>query len=1544
MNKIDVVIPVLNESASLYKLTSRIGKSLGRLKIPYGIIIIDDHSSDNIGGALRSLSGKYPVTILLKQGRVGKGYSILEGSEHSDAEYIAMIDGDLQYAPEYIPEMLKKAEKDNLGIVIGNRKIHKEGRLRRFISKAGHMIYAKFLLGTDLDTQSGLKLFKREIIYHLETKDIKPWAFDLHLIHTAKQLGMKIGSINIDFQKRESGKSKVNLIKTSWQIVSTAIALRLSPGKIYRLKPKLKNSMLGAGVFYKNRRFITHTTLHQTKSAIVTFTPIQKLVLSLALAIFILGLVFSPQLTAIIFLALLSFVYFLDVLFGGLLVLKSLHSPPEISFDESRLRGIADGSLPVYSILCPLYRETEVLPQFVENIKKLDWPKDKLDVLLLLENDDKETIKAARKMDLPGYFRILIVPDSQPKTKPKACNYGLNHAKGDFIVIYDAEDQPEPEQLKKAYLGFRNSRRDVICLQAKLNYYNPHQNILTRLFTAEYSLWFDVVLPGLQTIGTSIPLGGTSNHFRTAGLKKIEGWDPFNVTEDADLGARLFRAGYKTAIIDSLTLEEANSNLKNWIRQRSRWLKGYMQTYFVQMRNPLSFAKEKRVHSLIFQLVSGLRVGFMLINPFLWAMTAAYFLLYKFVGPQIEALYPPSIFYMAVFSAVFGNFLYLYYYMIGAAKREEWSIIKYVFLVPFYWLLTSIGAFVAFYQLLVKPHFWEKTIHGLDRVKVKEEVAKSFEFNFIKNLRIPGIARIKTLVKSEYFSGAFLIGATMFENALNFLYNAYLGRKLSLEDFGMVGLVGSFLYLATVPFSALSNSVTHKSAFLLGKNDTPAKRFWAKTRKDGIKVSIVLATVWLLLTPVLQHVFKSDTIVPFIIFVPIWVIGLANAVDSGFINGNLLFIVFGFMGVIVALTKLSLSIFFVEIGLHDLVYLAIPASLLISFIVGWYFASHIKSREEGVQLAVPETFPKRFFTSTFVNNLSVIAFLTFDVILAKLFLSPADAGRYTLLSLTGKMIYFFGSQFTPFIIPLISRHEGKGEKSESTFYKLLTATVISSLIAFIGIGVFGKFTAPILFGPKILSVTPFLPLYSLAMVFQTSALSIILYHQSKGEHMLPYFGFMFSLLQIIGMFVFHANISEIVDVMFIGGIAYFAAMLSVHINYRKLQSVSRNTLDLLGLFTPAPAPLTAINKNKLNILVFNWRDTKHVWSGGAEVYVHELAKRWVRQGHEVTLFCGDDHKSPRNEQIDGINIIRRGGFYTVFIWAFLYYVFKFRGRFDLIIDSENGIPFFTPLYAKEKIFLLIHHVHQDVFRIRLKPPLSWIGMILEKYAMPAVYRNTQVMTVSPSSKADILEHNISQNEPYVVYNGVDSNIYKPGRKSVSPMVLYLGRLSPQKSIPIFIKSAKKILRRMPTVEFVIAGDGDEKRNLMKLTKKLHLDHKITFTGKVSEKEKVNLYQKAWVFVNPSLIEGWGITTIEANACGTPVIASNVAGLRDAVHNPHSGFLVSYGDVDEFTRNILRLLENPGLRRKMSKESVRWSGNFDWDKSASQTLELFKGAT
>jgi cellulose synthase/poly-beta-1,6-N-acetylglucosamine synthase-like glycosyltransferase len=407
-----------------------------------------------------------------------------------------------------------------------------------------------------------------------------------------------------------------------------------------------------------------------------------------------------------------SIFYTATSLYKFQLTYNALGHTYEIAVTDEEIDALDERDLPMYTILVPLYREANILPKLTQGIDGLDYPKTKLDVRLLCEEDDDETVPAILAMNLPPHFKLVVVPDAQPKTKPKACNYGLLQATGKYVVIFDAEDQPDSDQLKKVVIAFRNADPRVTCIQAKLNYFNANQNLLTRWFTTEYSMWFDLLLPGLDASGVPIPLGGTSNHFITERLIDLAAWDPFNVTEDADLGIRLHKAGYKTAIVDSTTLEEANSDLNNWIRQRSRWIKGYVQTYLVHMRNPPKLLRQLGLKSFIsFQLVVGGTFIFLL-NPIFWALTTMFF--FTQAG-FIQDIFPSFVFYAAAFQLFIGNFVFMYLNVAGSVQRGYFDLAKYALLSPLYWGLMSIAAWKGFLQLFYRPFYWEKTIHGLDQ-------------------------------------------------------------------------------------------------------------------------------------------------------------------------------------------------------------------------------------------------------------------------------------------------------------------------------------------------------------------------------------------------------------------------------------------------------------------------------------------------------------------------------------------------------------------------------------------------------------------------------------------------------------------------------------------------------------------------------------------------------------------------------------------------------------------------------------------------------------
>lgn len=466
-------------------------------------------------------------------------------------------------------------------------------------------------------------------------------------------------------------------------------------------------------------------------SAHETFTKAQKIFfITVPLLTVILYLIFGEP-TLLVLNVIVQLMYFLMSVIKFRIMINGTRDNAQIRISREEIESINEKRLPIYTILVPMYREKEVIPGLIRHLDKLDYPKAKLDIRLLLEEDDTESYELIKAMKLPAYYTVIVVPHSLPKTKPKACNYGLIRARGKYTVIFDAEDRPDPDQLKKVYLAFEKLSDKFICVQAKLNYFNAEQNLLTRWFTQEYSMWFELLLPGVMELDIPIPLGGTSNHFKTEALREINAWDPYNVTEDADLGVRIFKAGHKTAVVDSRTWEEANSQLKNWLRQRSRWLKGYMQTWLVHMRRPLTLLKELGLRGFLgFQVMVLGTPLLTLLNPVFWLLVVIW---YAFKPLWIEQLFPGGIYYIALIQLAIGNFIFVYSYVLGmywiidALSENEatggfsYRLVKYALLTPIYWLLMSVAAFKALGQLITKPFYWEKTNHGLVKDKLRSK-------------------------------------------------------------------------------------------------------------------------------------------------------------------------------------------------------------------------------------------------------------------------------------------------------------------------------------------------------------------------------------------------------------------------------------------------------------------------------------------------------------------------------------------------------------------------------------------------------------------------------------------------------------------------------------------------------------------------------------------------------------------------------------------------------------------------------------------------------
>ncbi|WP_336509521.1 glycosyltransferase [Ruegeria lacuscaerulensis] len=404
--------------------------------------------------------------------------------------------------------------------------------------------------------------------------------------------------------------------------------------------------------------------------------------------------------------AVASLLLFMSLRIAGLFACLLLSKKP--ASDE--VAPGAPPALPCVSILVPLFKEREIAGALIRRLQRLTYPKALLDIILVLEESDDVTRSTLAEVDLPSWIRTVEVPELNGlTTKPRAMNYALDFCRGEILGVWDAEDAPQPDQIERVVWHFAQAKEDVVCLQGVLDYYNPRTNWRSRGFTIEYNSWFRVVLQGIARLGLVVPLGGTTFFFRRDKLLELGGWDAHNVTEDADLGVRLSRAGYRTEMVDTTTYEEANFRAWPWVRQRSRWLKGFMVTYLVHMRAPLRLLKD--LGPLRFFGVQAFflgTVGQFLLAPVLWL-----FWLSTFGIPSLlDTIIPNTLMTVLLFLFISAEITNAVVGMIAVSARERRFLMPWVPTMPLYFPLGVLAAYKALWELAINPFFWDKTQHG----------------------------------------------------------------------------------------------------------------------------------------------------------------------------------------------------------------------------------------------------------------------------------------------------------------------------------------------------------------------------------------------------------------------------------------------------------------------------------------------------------------------------------------------------------------------------------------------------------------------------------------------------------------------------------------------------------------------------------------------------------------------------------------------------------------------------------------------------------------
>jgi cellulose synthase/poly-beta-1,6-N-acetylglucosamine synthase-like glycosyltransferase len=368
-------------------------------------------------------------------------------------------------------------------------------------------------------------------------------------------------------------------------------------------------------------------------------------------------------------------------------------------------------SLPVVSLIVPLFEEADIAPRLVARLGRLDYPRDRLDLILAVEAADRATRAALERAALPPWMRVIAVPDGGLRTKPRALNYALDFCRGSIVGVYDAEDAPAGDQIRRIVTRFHQCGGDVACLQGVLDFYNPRSNWLSRCFTIEYASWFRVVLPGLQRLGLPLPLGGTTLFFRRSVLERLGAWDAHNVTEDADLGMRLARHGYRAEMVETVTGEEANCrSLKAWVGQRSRWIKGYMLTWAVHMRDPRLLWRQLGPRGFLgFQILFLGSLSQALLAPLLLSFWALTFGLPHPLAGQL----PPLAVAAMVSLFVLGEGVTLAIGLLALGRSRQRLSPLWVPLLHLYHPFAALAAYRALWEVALRPFYWNKTRHGL---------------------------------------------------------------------------------------------------------------------------------------------------------------------------------------------------------------------------------------------------------------------------------------------------------------------------------------------------------------------------------------------------------------------------------------------------------------------------------------------------------------------------------------------------------------------------------------------------------------------------------------------------------------------------------------------------------------------------------------------------------------------------------------------------------------------------------------------------------------
>lgn len=709
---VSVIVPVENDKRYLQGCFDRLAGTFAGSTYAYEILVVDDHSTDGTEEFVRASAKSFPVRYIGLKNARGRARSIKAGLDASTGAVVVVIDPHLRCPRDSFWDMF--AALGSAQIVVANRAKY-PFRAYTFFSYIYRWIFGRVMLWVEADVRSGLKMFRRSLLQSLRfDPQFDPrLGFDILLLYHARRVGWTIRSMRVPYSRPLFHHGVLGAFPPRISLAVGVVHLNIR--RVLRtlfpfLYPPEPVEYFTEGFTNLN----DYLFLSPTQSAKGHITPESislAIVGSLVFVLCVAALKWATGSAVITIFALsISIMYIVLVLFKLFIMCVSIAHPTEEVAPED-LSAVDDADLPVVSVMIPLYKEREIIPQIFQYLLDFDYPQDKLDIIFILESTDAETAQAFLEMHPPAHFKALLSPDVQPKTKPKAMNVAFKVARGDILVIFDAEVIPERDQLKKAAVMFQR-HPEAMYLHSKMDVYNAKTNWITRLYTGEFCYFYHYFLPGLVHSNYAVPISGHSTYFRRQVIERVGAWDAYNVAEDCDIGVRIYRKGFGSGMmLESHTWEQSTTTIPTWVRQRTRWIQGFIQTSIVQMRYPFLLKRELKSwknFAVFLFLVPG-NVLLNILNLMQWLM---FTLWHTTHAPFLQIAYSGVTLYLSTFCFLVGNFMFTFYSMFALYRRKHYAIVPWGILSFVYWIMLGVATVRSALHLFLHPHKWDKTSHA----------------------------------------------------------------------------------------------------------------------------------------------------------------------------------------------------------------------------------------------------------------------------------------------------------------------------------------------------------------------------------------------------------------------------------------------------------------------------------------------------------------------------------------------------------------------------------------------------------------------------------------------------------------------------------------------------------------------------------------------------------------------------------------------------------------------------------------------------------------